>query len=168
MSIWICGCRSQCATDAFVGQLTIFYCGKVNVYEGVPPEKVKNLPYFSDTLRWAFQCNHEWFCRHKQSCTLLQVQSLYLEKIHLGALQHLDLFHGIYMLRVTRVDFSLLVPQYHNPCRQVPFGGGCSLLYGLGYLGFCGPLCARWSKSHILKPKKMLLGSTSAYGVIIE
>ncbi|XP_048334038.2 protein TIFY 4B isoform X1 [Ziziphus jujuba] len=31
--------RTQCATDVPVGQMTIFYCGKVNVYDGVPPEK---------------------------------------------------------------------------------------------------------------------------------
>ncbi|KAF4352869.1 hypothetical protein F8388_002059 [Cannabis sativa] len=33
--------RSQCATDASAGQMTIFYCGKVNVYEGVQPEKAR-------------------------------------------------------------------------------------------------------------------------------
>ncbi|XP_054791069.1 protein TIFY 4B-like isoform X2 [Prosopis cineraria] len=29
----------ECATSGPVGQMTIFYCGKVNVYDGVPPDK---------------------------------------------------------------------------------------------------------------------------------
>nr|POE50562.1 protein tify 4a [Quercus suber] len=33
--------RSPCATNGAVGQMTIFYCGKVNVYEGVPPDKAQ-------------------------------------------------------------------------------------------------------------------------------
>ncbi|XP_050133306.1 protein TIFY 4B-like isoform X3 [Malus sylvestris] len=31
--------RNQCTTDALVRQMTIFYSGKVNVYDGVPPDK---------------------------------------------------------------------------------------------------------------------------------
>ncbi|XP_028776430.1 protein TIFY 4B-like isoform X2 [Neltuma alba] len=33
-----CGYR-ECATSGPIGQMTIFYCGKVNVYDGVPPDK---------------------------------------------------------------------------------------------------------------------------------
>lgn len=32
--------RDQCDTNGVDGQMTIFYCGKVNVYDGVPPDKV--------------------------------------------------------------------------------------------------------------------------------
>ncbi|XP_062108296.1 protein TIFY 4B-like [Humulus lupulus] len=39
--------RSQCATDASVGQMTIFYCGKVNVYEGVQPEKARAIMHLA-------------------------------------------------------------------------------------------------------------------------
>lgn len=38
---YYCGYR-ECATSGPVGQMTIFYCGKVNVYDGVPPDKVGN------------------------------------------------------------------------------------------------------------------------------
>lgn len=38
---YYCGLR-ECATSGSLGQLTIFYCGKVNVYDGVPPDKVGN------------------------------------------------------------------------------------------------------------------------------
>ncbi|PON79982.1 Jasmonate-zim domain protein [Parasponia andersonii] len=39
--------RSHCATDASVGQMTIFYCGKVNVYEGVAPEKARAIMHLA-------------------------------------------------------------------------------------------------------------------------
>ena len=32
--------RSPAETSALAGQMTIFYSGKVNIYDGVPPEKV--------------------------------------------------------------------------------------------------------------------------------
>lgn len=32
--------RDQYDTNGVDGQMTIFYCGKVNVYDGVPPDKV--------------------------------------------------------------------------------------------------------------------------------
>ncbi|XP_070666817.1 protein TIFY 4B-like isoform X17 [Malus domestica] len=32
--------RNHCTTDASVSKMTIFYSGKVNVYDGVPPDKV--------------------------------------------------------------------------------------------------------------------------------
>lgn len=44
-SIWQCGHRSPSATNPSVGQMTIFYCGKVNVYDGVPTDKVMILGY---------------------------------------------------------------------------------------------------------------------------
>ncbi|KAJ9154266.1 hypothetical protein P3X46_027621 [Hevea brasiliensis] len=53
--------RSPGATDGLVGQLTIFYCGKVNVYDGVPSDKVMKPPFAwipgdnSDSML-AFQC----------------------------------------------------------------------------------------------------------------
>ena len=36
--------RSPGTTNCLVGQMTIFYCGKVNVYDGVPDAKVTKLP----------------------------------------------------------------------------------------------------------------------------
>ncbi|GMN46772.1 hypothetical protein TIFTF001_015946 [Ficus carica] len=39
--------RNQCATDASVGQMTIFFCGKVNVYEGVSPEKARTIMHLA-------------------------------------------------------------------------------------------------------------------------
>ncbi|KAG8658663.1 protein TIFY 4B isoform X4 [Manihot esculenta] len=32
--------RCNDAADGLVGQMTIFYCGKVNVYDGIPPDKI--------------------------------------------------------------------------------------------------------------------------------
>ncbi|XP_068327145.1 protein TIFY 4B isoform X2 [Pyrus communis] len=39
--------RNQCTTDALVGQMTIFYSGKVNVYDGVPPDKARAILHFA-------------------------------------------------------------------------------------------------------------------------
>lgn len=39
--------RNHCATEASVGQMTIFYCGKVNVYEGVSPEKARTIMHLA-------------------------------------------------------------------------------------------------------------------------
>ena len=38
--------RSPCEANELDGQMTIFYCGKVNVYDGVPLDKVMKLPLF--------------------------------------------------------------------------------------------------------------------------
>ncbi|KAJ1423847.1 Tify domain [Sesbania bispinosa] len=32
-----------CATSGSFGQMTIFYCGKVNVYDGVSPDKARSI-----------------------------------------------------------------------------------------------------------------------------
>ncbi|XP_050133304.1 protein TIFY 4B-like isoform X1 [Malus sylvestris] len=42
--------RNQCTTDALVRQMTIFYSGKVNVYDGVPPDKVNEAFYLNGDL----------------------------------------------------------------------------------------------------------------------
>ncbi|XP_048440561.1 protein TIFY 4B isoform X8 [Pyrus x bretschneideri] len=39
--------RNQCTTDALVGQMTIFYSGKVNVYDGVPSDKARAILHFA-------------------------------------------------------------------------------------------------------------------------
>lgn len=39
--------RNQCTTDASVRQMTIFYCGKVNVYDGVPPDKARTIMHLA-------------------------------------------------------------------------------------------------------------------------
>nr|XP_011462455.1 PREDICTED: protein TIFY 4B-like isoform X2 [Fragaria vesca subsp. vesca] len=39
--------KNQCTTDASVRQMTIFYCGKVNVYDGVPPDKARTIMHFA-------------------------------------------------------------------------------------------------------------------------
>ncbi|XP_058001091.1 protein TIFY 4B isoform X2 [Hevea brasiliensis] len=35
------------ATDGSVGQMTIFYCGKVNVYDGIPPDKAQAIMHLA-------------------------------------------------------------------------------------------------------------------------
>ncbi|XP_020875726.1 protein TIFY 4A isoform X2 [Arabidopsis lyrata subsp. lyrata] len=40
-------CRSPAETSALVGQMAIFYSGKVNVYDGVPPEKARSIMHFA-------------------------------------------------------------------------------------------------------------------------
>ncbi|XP_023633995.1 protein TIFY 4B isoform X1 [Capsella rubella] len=39
--------RSPAETNALVGQMTIFYSGKVNVYDGVPSEKAQSIMHFA-------------------------------------------------------------------------------------------------------------------------
>ncbi|CAG7897625.1 unnamed protein product, partial [Brassica rapa] len=39
--------RSPAETSALVGQMTIFYSGKVSVYNGVPPEKARSIMHFA-------------------------------------------------------------------------------------------------------------------------
>ncbi|KAF3456937.1 hypothetical protein FNV43_RR01591 [Rhamnella rubrinervis] len=41
--------RTQCATDMPIGQMTIFYCGKVNVYDGVPPDKARAIMHLASS-----------------------------------------------------------------------------------------------------------------------
>ncbi|CAL9225370.1 unnamed protein product, partial [Arabidopsis halleri] len=40
-------CRSPAETSALVGQMAIFYSGKMNVYDGVPPEKARSIMHFA-------------------------------------------------------------------------------------------------------------------------
>ncbi|XP_059448702.1 protein TIFY 4B-like isoform X2 [Corylus avellana] len=68
--------RSPCATNGSVGQMTIFYCGKVNVYDGVPPEKARAIMHLAaspvqlpqdDTLGraaslWSVPCHLQAAC----------------------------------------------------------------------------------------------------------
>lgn len=50
MKPWIiCVWRRAAASEGSFGQLTIFYDGKVNVYEGVPPDKV-TVPHFLNLI----------------------------------------------------------------------------------------------------------------------
>ncbi|XP_020534154.1 protein TIFY 4B isoform X2 [Jatropha curcas] len=39
--------RSPGAKDGLLGQMTIFYCGKVNVYDGVPPDKAQAIMHLA-------------------------------------------------------------------------------------------------------------------------
>ncbi|AEE83484.1 Tify domain [Arabidopsis suecica] len=39
--------RSPAETSELVGQMTIFYSGKVNVYDGIPPEKARSIMHFA-------------------------------------------------------------------------------------------------------------------------
>ncbi|XP_038699903.1 protein TIFY 4B-like isoform X2 [Tripterygium wilfordii] len=39
--------RSPSVKNSLVGQMTILYCGKVNVYDGVPPDKARALTRFA-------------------------------------------------------------------------------------------------------------------------
>ncbi|XP_050372859.1 protein TIFY 4B-like isoform X2 [Argentina anserina] len=39
--------KNQCATKASVSQMTIFYCGKVNVYDGVLPDKAQKIMHLA-------------------------------------------------------------------------------------------------------------------------
>ena len=48
--------RSPCETNKLGGQMTIFHCGKVNVYDGVPLDKVMKLPLSVDTWKTMIAC----------------------------------------------------------------------------------------------------------------
>ncbi|XP_061991287.1 protein TIFY 4B isoform X3 [Rosa rugosa] len=39
--------KNQCTADASVRQMTIFYCGKVNVYDEVPPDKARTIMHLA-------------------------------------------------------------------------------------------------------------------------
>nr|AKN91646.1 BIG SEEDS 3 [Manihot esculenta] len=39
--------RCNDAADGLVGQMTIFYCGKVNVYDGIPPDKAQTIMHLA-------------------------------------------------------------------------------------------------------------------------
>ncbi|XP_065863240.1 protein TIFY 4B isoform X1 [Euphorbia lathyris] len=41
------GCRNPKLTDGLIGQMTIFYSGKVNVYDGVPPDKAQAIMHLA-------------------------------------------------------------------------------------------------------------------------
>ncbi|XVF66618.1 hypothetical protein PTKIN_Ptkin10aG0051400 [Pterospermum kingtungense] len=41
--------RSACETSELGAQMTIFYCGKVNVYDGVPPDKARAIMHLAAT-----------------------------------------------------------------------------------------------------------------------
>ncbi|CAN7031105.1 unnamed protein product, partial [Brassica rapa subsp. trilocularis] len=48
--------RSPAETSALVGQMTIFYSGKVSVYDGVPPEKVNEITFIFSCLTFMVSC----------------------------------------------------------------------------------------------------------------
>ncbi|KAL9410673.1 hypothetical protein AB3S75_044449 [Citrus x aurantiifolia] len=41
--------RNPCEANGSIGQMTIFYCGKVNVYEGVPTDKAQEIMHLAAT-----------------------------------------------------------------------------------------------------------------------